>query len=67
MLYPDNYNVDYDDILSTINKDVSLNKYDDVIQLDVDRSYRYNNRISDDNLSNILRVYAFFNPEIGYC
>ena len=67
MLYPDNYNVDYDDILSTINKEASLNKYDDVIQLDVDRSYRYNDMISDDNLSNILRVYAFFNPEIGYC
>ena len=30
-LYPENYNVDYDDILGTINRDLDLNSYDDVI------------------------------------
>jgi hypothetical protein len=67
VLIPPTYNANYEVMLRLINSDLTLNKFDEVIHLDVTRSFKGNTDISAENLSNILRVYAFFNSEIGYC
>mmetsp|Transcript_14559 Transcript_14559/g.14654 ORF Transcript_14559/g.14654 Transcript_14559/m.14654 type:complete len:115 (+) Transcript_14559:450-794(+) len=35
--------------------------------MDVSRSYQHHPQISDQVLKNILKTYALYNPEIGYC
>ena len=67
ILFPENFNVNYESLLNKINTDTQVNFFDEVIRLDVLRSFRNNPNISDANLSNVLRVYAFYNPDVGYC
>lgn len=44
-----------------------IEKVEEVITLDVQRSFNNTKDISRENLSNILKTYAFYNPEIEYC
>jgi ecotropic viral integration site 5 protein len=44
-----------------------IEKVEEVITLDVQRSFNNTESISSENLSNILKTYAFYNPEIEYC
>ncbi|CAI2381472.1 unnamed protein product [Moneuplotes crassus] len=44
-----------------------IEKVEEVITLDVQRSFNNTEMISRENLSNILKTYAFYNPEIEYC
>jgi len=67
ILFPENFNVNYESLLNKINTDTQVNFFDEVIRMDVHRSFRNNPNITGDNLNNILRVYAFYNPDIGYC
>ena len=58
---------EYDALKEKINKcpDI-IEKVDEVITLDVLRSFNNTKSISRENLSNILKTYAFYNPEIEY-
>ena len=59
---------DYDALKDRINKRPDIiEKVEEVIVLDVQRSFNNTQDISRDNLSNILKTYAFYNPDIGYC
>mmetsp|Transcript_27080 Transcript_27080/g.26721 ORF Transcript_27080/g.26721 Transcript_27080/m.26721 type:complete len:147 (+) Transcript_27080:843-1283(+) len=39
----------------------------DVIEMDVLRSFQNNSIVTQDILRRLLRAYAAFNPEVGYC
>ena len=64
----DNIRWEYEALKDKINKcpDI-IEKVEEVIFLDVQRSFNNTKSISRDNLSNILKTYAFYNPEIEYC
>ena len=38
-----------------------------MIEVDVHRSFINSEIVNQENLSNILKSYAFYNPEIEYC
>lgn len=60
--------VNYYEYLYRVNADISfLGELDDIINMDVSRSYQNNVNISDQVLRNILKTHALYNPEIGYC
>ena len=40
---------------------------EEVIALDVARSYQNSTVVPSESLKNILLVYSFYNPEVGYC
>ena len=44
-----------------------ISKVEEVIAIDVQRSFTNNPSVKQETLSNILKTYAFYNPEIGYC
>lgn len=59
---------DYEALRDRINKNPEIiEKVEEVITLDVQRSFNNTESISRENLSNILKTYAFYNPEIEYC
>lgn len=59
---------DYEALRDRINKNPEIiEKVEEVISLDVQRSFNNTETISRENLSNILKTYAFYNPEIEYC
>ena len=58
---------DYEALKDRINQRPDIiEKVEEVIYLDVQRSFNNTESISRENLSNILKTYAFYNPEIGY-
>ena len=60
--------VEYAALRDKINENPEIiEKVEEVIILDVQRSFNNTESISRDNLSNILKTYAFYNPEIEYC
>jgi hypothetical protein len=60
--------VEYIALRDRINDNPAIiEKVEEVITLDVQRSFNNTESISRDNLSNILKTYAFYNPEIEYC
>lgn len=44
-----------------------LGELNEIIDMDVVRSFQKNEAITDENLKNILKVYAYMNKELGYC
>ncbi|CAG9332307.1 unnamed protein product [Blepharisma stoltei] len=60
--------INYYEYLYRVKSDLSfLGELDDIINMDVSRSYQHHPQISDQVLKNILKTYALYNPEIGYC
>jgi len=40
---------------------------DDVINVDIKRCYQNHPKVKSENLVNILKTHAFYNPDVGYC
>ncbi len=60
--------IDYDRITEKVKKEAPLQKgIDDIILMDVSRSFTSNKDIKPAALINILRTYAYYNPEVEYC
>ena len=58
---------DYTALRDKINQNPEIiERVEEVITLDVQRSFNNTESISRENLSNILKTYAFYNPEIEY-
>ena len=58
---------DYNEILSNISSiEPEIKSVSYIIDMDIARSYQ-ENKISHDTLKNILKIYAFCNPEVNYC
>lgn len=55
-------------ILTSIKSTPQLIKtYQDVIDMDVLRSYANEPKVPSDSLKDILKAYAVYNPDVGYC
>ncbi|CAI2372768.1 unnamed protein product [Moneuplotes crassus] len=60
--------LDYIALRDKINQNPQMiEKAEEIIILDVQRSFNNTAAVSQENLSNILKTYAFYNPEIEYC
>ena len=60
--------VDYNALLWKVtNNEVLSKEIEDVVALDVQRSYQGHPHISSQILSNLLRTYAYYDPDISYC
>ena len=58
----------YSEIASELkNNPKSIQELVDVIHMDVFRSYANNPRINSEYLEEILKIYAFYKPKVGYC
>lgn len=61
-------NTDYYTQLGIVNSSNILgSEIEHIIDMDVARSYHKSNEINGQNLKNILKVFAFSHPAIGYC
>jgi hypothetical protein len=58
--------IDYLAFLNKVNSSVK-DDIDEVIALDVARSYQNSSIVPSESLKNVLSVYAFYNKGIGYC
>jgi len=64
--------IDYYAFVEKINNgpglDGVLNKeIEEIITMDVNRSFNNHQKITPEALQNLLRTYAYFNPEVAYC
>ena len=60
--------MDYWQIVSQLDNSPNLlGELTDVIEVDVARSFQKNTEINSRNLKNILKAYALFNKNLGYC
>ena len=60
--------IDYFAILSrSMDEAGNMKNLHDIIEIDVARSYQGNESMPPQILKNILKTYAFYNPELGYC
>lgn len=60
--------VEYEALRDKINENTEYIKtVDEVISMDVNRSYTNIKNMKQATLKNILRTYAFYNSEIKYC
>lgn len=60
--------IDYEALRNKINENTEYIKtVDEVISMDVNRSYTNIKNMDQKALKNILRTYAFYNSEIKYC
>ena len=50
-----------------MNNNEIISNVEEVINMDVQRSFTKIKEIDPEILTNILKTYAFFNPEIEYC
>lgn len=58
----------YSEILEKVTQNSSiLGELREIINMDVARSYQRHPHITSENLRNILRTFAFYNPNVGYC
>jgi hypothetical protein len=63
-----NKGVNYREQLSMTLENLNLIKeVEDVINMDVARSYQNHPHITPDVLKSLLKTYAFFNQDLGYC
>jgi hypothetical protein len=68
MLQPHIKHLDYPGMLERIQLNPEIVKsYDEIIRMDVARSFHNHPQISGGNLSNLLRTYSLYNTEVGYC
>jgi hypothetical protein len=68
MLQPDLKTLNYNALLEQIQLNPEPTKtYDEIIRMDVARSFKHHPLISSNVLMNLLRTYAYYNPEVGYC
>lgn len=58
--------IDYNAFLNKV-KNAGIADVEEVIALDVSRSYQNSTIVQSEALKNILNVYAFYNTEVGYC
>ena len=49
------------------SKPGAVKDLEDVIHMDIFRSYSNNININSQHLEEILKIYAFFRPKVGYC
>lgn len=60
--------VSYSELINTLKNDKSsIEKVQDVITMDILRSYPNDPIVNADKLCNILQAYASYKPEVGYC
>ena len=60
--------IDYYALLRKILSDTSqIKSLADIIDIDVARSYQRNDLMPPQILKNLLKTYAFYNEELGYC
>lgn len=60
--------IDYFALMGKVLGDVSLiRNLNDIIDIDVARSYQKNDLMPPQILKNILKTYALYNDEVGYC
>mmetsp|Transcript_29042 Transcript_29042/g.28731 ORF Transcript_29042/g.28731 Transcript_29042/m.28731 type:complete len:172 (+) Transcript_29042:366-881(+) len=59
------------DYIALLNKVVAeptaINELEEIIDMDVSRCYQNHPHIIPQVLKNLLKTYAYYNPEIGYC
>lgn len=59
---------DYSALLWRVQTGEVLSKdLEEVISMDVQRSYQSLTHVASETLANLLRTYAFYNPDIAYC
>ncbi|CAG9314965.1 unnamed protein product [Blepharisma stoltei] len=63
-LRPVEYSLFYDKLSAP---SLTLKKYEEIITMDVARSFQSNHIVDEKSLSNILKSYVLYNPEVGYC
>ena len=44
-----------------------IGELNDVINVDIKRCYQDHPKVNSENLINILKTHAFYNPNVGYC
>ena len=60
--------VEYSAFLSHVSANPKIiGDLNDVIDMDVTRSYHNHPKVSHQSLRNVLKTYAFYNPDVGYC
>jgi len=60
--------LDYSALLWRVQTGEVLSKdLEELIAMDVQRSYQSLTHVASETLANLLRTYAFYNPEIAYC
>lgn len=60
--------LDYSALLWRVQTGEVISKdLEEVIAMDVQRSYQSLTHVASETLANLLRTYAFYNPEIAYC
>lgn len=60
--------VDYNALLTKVIAEPEIiGDLNEIIEMDVSRSYQYSSQISSESLKNLLRTYAFYNLDVGYC
>ncbi|OMJ91649.1 hypothetical protein SteCoe_5804 [Stentor coeruleus] len=58
---------DYNALLDKISKNIEfIGEMNDIIDMDVNRSYQDRTEMHQ-ALKNVLKTYAFFNPDVSYC
>lgn len=58
--------IDYQAFLQRVKANPEI-EMEEVISLDVSRSYQNSSEVPSESLKNVLLVYSFYNPEVGYC
>ncbi|CAD8173883.1 unnamed protein product [Paramecium pentaurelia] len=62
-------NIDYVEMKTKVGIEMDINNlYEETIKLDVQRSLHiHKDKINSNVLQSLLRIYAFYNQEVGYC
>ena len=68
LLHEHDHSVDYNALLWKVSNNSVLGKeIEDVIAMDVQRSYQGHPHITGEILANLLRTYSYYDPDISYC
>lgn len=60
--------IDYPAFVQRITTEPSMiSELEEIINMDVNRSFKDNPLVPSQVLKNLLKTYAFYNPEVGYC
>jgi len=62
-----NCNVDYEAFIDLLKEGVLSKQIEDVINLDVQRSFVGHKYVNPTSVKNILRAYALYNKDVEYC